>query len=153
MITTTFFHLFSRISLTSRKYFVLISLFCLLSNFLVLSVRSKGLSDRLIKMAGKRVWERKKRRDEYEFSDFVCNILDSLRGDGKLTNTYEKNTTIYLFSYFYSFDLQPPWTKTIFFLYTLLRHGFCSKSEDLERNRVNNYYFVSFFILDGCSLK
>ena len=96
MITMTFFHLFSQISLTSRKYFVLISLFCLLSNFLVLSVRSKGLSDRLIKMAGKRVWERKKRRDEYEFSDFVCNILDSLRGDGKLTNTYEKNTTIYL---------------------------------------------------------
>ena len=119
MITTTFFHLFSRISLSSRKYFVSISLFCLLANFLVLLVRSMGWSDRLIKMAGKRVWERKKRRDEYEFSDFVCNILDSLRGDGKLTNTYEKTP---LSIYEYSFDLQPPWTKTIFFLYALMGH-------------------------------
>ena len=80
---------------------------------------------------------RQKRWDKYEFSDFDCYILDSLRGDGKVTNTYEKTP---LSIYEYSFDLQPPWTKTIFFLYALM----CHKIKKLS-NRLMNH-FPNFWV-------
>ena len=139
MITTTFFHLFSQISLSSRKYFVSISLFCLLVNFLVLLVWSMGWSDRLIKMAGKRVWERKKRRENMNFRIFIVIFLTLSEANGKVTKTYKKRSQSYNY---YSFNLKSPATKTIFWIYGLMFHFI-----------TNSFFVLGFWIYLKCLTK
>ena len=77
--------------------------------------------DGMVRQTYKNGWqeslEEEKRQDKHELSDFDVLFVTLCEADGKVTNTYEKKLQFY---YDYSSHLQPPSTKTIFFLYALL---------------------------------
>ena len=70
-------------------------------------------------MAGKRVWERKKRRENMNFRIFIVIFLTLSEANGKFTKTYKKRSQSYNY---YSFNLKSPATKTIFWIYGLMPH-------------------------------